>query len=316
MTQKRRSKRLAGAIRKLPSGRDQARFRGPDGDLQPAPMTFWTKAEADADAWLASETTDVARGEWIDPDAGKVLLRDYAKQWMAGKAVLAPKTVELYQYLLDRVILPPLSDLPLNAITPMRVRVWRAELLMAGKPGESTIAKAYRLLSGIMSTAVIDSMIVRNPCVEKGAGVERATEIRAATPEEVAVLASAIAPRYRAMDLTAAYAGCRWGELTGLRQRNLDLDGACLSVVEQAVELRSGVRIIRAPKTDAVDASFTCPTGSSRSSARIFASSWRPIPTASCSRAPTELPLAAEQLPQPPLAACHPPGRTAGAAIP
>ena len=54
-----------------------------------------------------------------------------------------------------------------------------------------------------------------------------------------------------ALVLTAAYAGCRWGELAGLRQRNLDLLHARLMVVEQAVELRSGERIVSPPKTDA-----------------------------------------------------------------
>jgi integrase len=217
--------------------------------LQPAPVTFATKA--DADLWLASAATDTARGEWVDPRAGNVTLAQYASEWMAGKVRLAPKTVELYQYLLARLILPRLGTSPLNAITPMEIRRWRAELLRAGSPGESTIAKAYRLLSGILSTAVIDNVIPRNPCVEKGAGVERAKEMRAATPGEVAVLAEVIDPRYRALVLTAAYGGCRWGELAGLRQRNLDLDRGQLTVVEQTVELRSGKLVVRAPKTAA-----------------------------------------------------------------
>ena len=172
----------------------------------------------------------MARGEWVDPDAGKVLFGQYASQWMKGKVGLAPKTVELYQYLLDRLILPSLGEVPVSSITPMRVRAWRGDLLRTGKPGESTIAKAYRLLSSILSTAVIDNVIARNPCVEKGAGVERAAEIRAATPAEVSVLVSVMEPRYRALVLTAAYAGCRWGELAGLRQRNVDLDRARHSV--------------------------------------------------------------------------------------
>lgn len=65
------------------------------------------------------------------------------------------------------------------------------------------------------------------------------------------MLAERITPRYRALVLTAAYAGCRWGELTGLRQRNLDLLRGRLTVVEQAVELRSGERLVRPPETSA-----------------------------------------------------------------
>ncbi|MGH9178462.1 MAG: hypothetical protein ACRD0N_07900 [Acidimicrobiales bacterium] len=60
-----------------------------------------------------------------------------------------------------------------------------------------------------MATAVVDNIVSRNPCVEKGAGVERSPEMRVVTPEQVAAIADAIEPRYRALVLTAAYAGCR-----------------------------------------------------------------------------------------------------------
>ena len=115
----------------------------------------------------------------------------------------------------------------------------------------STVAKAYRLLSSMMATAVIDNLVARNPCMEKGAGVERAREIRIATPEEVLAIATAITPRYRALVLTAAYAGCRWGELAGLKQTNLDLPHGTLTMAEQVIELRGGAVITTGPKSAA-----------------------------------------------------------------
>lgn len=244
-----KGRRTSGSIRRLPSGRYQARVRGDDGLLRAAPVTFATKA--DADRWLASMVTDKAQGRWVDPRAGRLALRAFAAEWMRGKADLAPKTCELYEYLLGRLILPSLGDVELAALTPARVRAWRAALLRAGRPGPSTVAKAYRLLSAMMATAVVDNLIVRNPCVEKGAGVERASEIRVATPEEVTAVAAAIEPRYRALVLTAAYAGCRWGELAGLRQKNLDLLHRRLVVAEQVVELRGGELLVREPKSAA-----------------------------------------------------------------
>lgn len=82
----------------------------------------------------------------------------------------------------------------------------------------------------MMATAVVDNLISRNPCQDKGAGVERAPEMRIIIPEQVAGIAAAIERRYRGLVLTAAYAGCRWGELAGLRQKNLDLaDGTLWS---------------------------------------------------------------------------------------
>ena len=41
--------------------------------------------------------------------------------------------------------------------------------------------------------------------------------MRFATVGQVAALAEAIGPRYRALVLVAAYGGLRWGELVGLR---------------------------------------------------------------------------------------------------
>lgn len=55
-----------GSLRKLPSGRWQARYPGPDGEMYTArtdddkPLTFLTKT--DARTWLAGVHTKIARG--------------------------------------------------------------------------------------------------------------------------------------------------------------------------------------------------------------------------------------------------------------
>ncbi|MGH9164357.1 MAG: tyrosine-type recombinase/integrase, partial [Acidimicrobiales bacterium] len=159
------------------------------------------------------------------------------------------------------LILPTLGEVNLVDLTAARVRTWRADLVRAARPGPSTVAKAYRLLSAMMATAAVDNVIASNPCVVKGAGVERSPEIRVATPEQVAAIAAAIDPRYSALVLTAAYAGCRWGELTGLRQRNLDLLHRTVVVAEQVVELHDGTLLRREPKSDAGRRTVHLPAG-------------------------------------------------------
>ena len=59
-------------------------------------------------------------------------------------------------------------------------------------------------------------MIARNPCVIKGASVERPAERPVATIEQVYAIADAIEPRYRAMVLLATFCGLRVGELLNL----------------------------------------------------------------------------------------------------
>jgi hypothetical protein len=59
------SRRRFGRVRRLPSGRYQARYRGPDGMDRPAPSTFATKT--DAERWLARTEVEIHDDRWRDP---------------------------------------------------------------------------------------------------------------------------------------------------------------------------------------------------------------------------------------------------------
>ncbi len=109
----------------------QGTYRGADG--RERTKTFDTKAEAER--WIASEQTDMARGRWIDPRSGRVTLRQYADPWLAQRRDLAVRTNELYRYLLDKHILGPqdsdssgkkLGDIPLSRLTPSIIAAWNA----------------------------------------------------------------------------------------------------------------------------------------------------------------------------------------------
>ncbi len=112
-----------GSVRKLPSGRYQARYRL-GGKMATAPVTFRTKREAEA--YLSTVRTDMERGTWVNPIAGKVTLRDYSTRWLDQRPDLRPRTVELYEGELRLHILPVLGDLELAKLTPVKVRDWHS----------------------------------------------------------------------------------------------------------------------------------------------------------------------------------------------
>ncbi len=237
-----------GSTRRLASGRWQARY-SVDGVRLAAPITFRTKG--DAEAFLAAVRTDLERGTWVDPDRGRIALRDYAWRWLDQKVNLRPRTWEQYELNLRRHILPYLGDDELSSITTARVREWRAGLLRAGKPGAASVAKAYRLLHGVLATAVEDELITRNPCTLRGATAERAAERPVATIPQVLALADAVEPPYRALVLLAGFTGLRLGELRGLRRSRVDLVAGTVRVTEQIQELASGEMVVGPPKSDA-----------------------------------------------------------------
>jgi len=88
------AKRRFGRIRRLASGRYQARYPGPDGIDRPAPQTFANKT--DAEVWLTMKEAEIRRGDWLDPDASKVRFGEYADSWI-NDHVLKPRTEELYR---------------------------------------------------------------------------------------------------------------------------------------------------------------------------------------------------------------------------
>ncbi|MBT3165692.1 site-specific integrase [Streptomyces sp. Vc74B-19] len=240
-------RRQFGRVRKLPSGRYQARYRGPDGVDRPAPHTFRTKR--DADDWLADRQSELRQGDWRDPDAGKVPFGAYAGAWVRERP-LAPRTAELYASLLRLHLVPTFGAMAVADITPAAVRTWRRARLDAGI-GPSTVAKAYALLRTIMGTAVEDDLIRRNPCQIRNGGNVVTPERPTASIPEVFAIAEKIQPRYKALVLLAGFCGLRWGELIALHRSDVDLEHGMIRVRGAVSELTNGQRVYKAPKSAA-----------------------------------------------------------------
>ncbi len=237
-----------GSVRKLKSGRWQARYRV-GAERIAATTTFRTKR--DAEAYLSTVRADMERGLWISPTAGQITLHEYATTWLDQRPNLRPRTREGYESQLRRHILPVLGATELAKITPRQVRAWNAAMVKSTTTGRITAAKCYRLLRTILSTAVIDELLVKNPCVIKGAGVEKAPERPVATIDQVYEIADAIEPRFRALVLTATFTGLRLGELRALTRERVDILHARIKVVEQYQDLRNGTLLLCPPKSDA-----------------------------------------------------------------
>src|SRR6056297_3982282 len=101
-----------GSIRKLPSGRYQVRYFHL-GRRTAADATFPTKS--DARAFLSGVETDLKRGNYVDPSAGRITFAQYADWWIAQRP-LRPRTRETYDSQLKHLLSARFSPL-----------VWRSE---------------------------------------------------------------------------------------------------------------------------------------------------------------------------------------------
>ena len=242
--------RRFGAVRKLPSGRYQASYLGPDGRRRTAPETFDRKK--DADLYLSRVESVIAQGEWTDPTRAKVRLGDYAERWISERAGLRPRTVELYRWLLAKHIVPMLGAVSLGDLSTPMIRHWRAGLLDAGV-SETMAAKAYRLLRAVLNTAVDEDRIIsRNPCRVRGADRENPAERPVLTVRQVFELADSMRyPRLRVLILLTALAALRWGEVTALRRCDIAPDGSWVRVSVAHTEVIGRGIVVGPPKSRA-----------------------------------------------------------------
>jgi len=192
MANKDRHRRF-GNIRKLPSGRLQIRYPGPDGRIRTGQETY--ERISDAEKALVLIEAQLTTGDWTDPERGKVKLADYAATWITERPNLRPRTMDLYRWLLSKHIAPYLGEMPIGRLSTAMIRGWRAELLGNGV-SLTMAAKAYRLLRAVLMTAVEeDKMLPRNPCRIRGAGDEDAPERPVLTVAQVFELAEVVGRR-------------------------------------------------------------------------------------------------------------------------
>lgn len=243
-------KRAFGQITRLPSKRFRARYTGPDANLHNAPQTFDTRE--DAEAWLAGERRRISEDRWTPPTKLRDLPREktfgeYASQWLERRD-LKPRTRAHYESLLDRQIMPTFDVVPLVKITRSLVRDWYDDLDRS-KP--TLRAHAYGLLRTILASAVDEERIPTNPCQIKKAGTtKRARKIRTATVEELVTIAQAMPKKYGVMLLLSSWCMLRFGEVTELRRKDVDVKTGVLHV-RRGVVRADGQTIVGPPKSDA-----------------------------------------------------------------
>jgi integrase len=196
---------------------------------------------------MATVEADKLRGAYIDPAAGRIKLRTYAESWLASQT-FDESTREATETRLRVHVYPYLGDVALAAIRPSQVQAWDRELQ------RRSVAPTYRRvlfanLSAILSAAVDDERIAKNPC--RATSVKRprvdVRKVKPWTREQVHAVRYALPPRYRVAATVAAGCGLRQGEVFGLAVDDVEFLGRVLHVVRQ-VKIIRGRLVFALPK--------------------------------------------------------------------
>ena len=234
------SRRHFGNVRRLPSGHYQASYWH-EGRRHIAAQTFSQKA--DAHAFLDAVSASIGRSDWVDPELGRISFGRYADLWLAQRTDIRPRTREQYELLIKNKLKPAFGQRELAKVTPLHVRSWYADIA-AKTPGSAR--SAYRLLKAIFNTAILDDLIVKNPCRVKGGGTDRVTERRIPNVDQVAALTQSMPEQYRAAVTLAAWGTLRRGEVLGLNREDIDLRAGTVRVERSLHEFYDG-RLVLGP---------------------------------------------------------------------
>lgn len=188
------------------------------------------------------------RASHIDPRAARITFKSYAEKWLTAHSTELSSQIVVEQRLRLHAF-PLIGSRPLDSFRPEHIRGLVSALEKNPAVSGGYARNIYGDVRAVLSAAVDDGLLPRNPCSAKSVRPP-AVEPRRVVPwlsSQVLAVRSALPGRYRAMVDVGAGCGLRQGEIIGLAEDALDFDGANLRVVRQ-VRLVRGKAVFAPPK--------------------------------------------------------------------
>jgi integrase len=213
--------------------RYQVRYRTPKRTTT-CKRGFRTKR--DAQEFASTVEVEKMTGSYVAPSLGMITVSELAPAWLSRKqSDVAPSNYRMLESAWRIHVQPAwgttrIADVELNGVEQWVGRMGR-------KSGATTVLRSFGVLAGILDDAVKSRRLASNPA--RGAeNLPHKTGKRRVylTVDDVARLASE-SGQHRALVLTLAYTGIRWGEAVALRVSDVQFLRRRLSVHDNAVQL-------------------------------------------------------------------------------
>ncbi|MEV7925451.1 tyrosine-type recombinase/integrase [Kitasatospora sp. NPDC088779] len=138
----------------------------------------------DAKQHLAKIETSVTEGTYIAKDKGATLIKSLAEQWLTDLVFRNPRTEPQYIARVNRYIIEPLGHIKIKDLIPSRIVSWIKGMLRT--IGETYAGLIFSHFNSIITMAVDDGLILKNPCASRS--VQRVKPRRQRkTPKELPV---------------------------------------------------------------------------------------------------------------------------------
>jgi len=212
-------------------------YRRPDGS-QGQKRGFPTKKEAEL--YLAGVETSKSRGDYVNPTDAKVSVARLGAEWLTGReAIVKPSTYRALESAWRIHVEPKWGRRAIGSIRHSEIQAWVSSL--AASHSATTVLRVHGVLAGILDSAVRDHRITSNPARDLALPKKTRGGRSYLTHAQVDALAGTA--RYPAIVYTLAYTGMRWGEMSGLRVKNVSFERGRILIEENAVLVNSTVHV-------------------------------------------------------------------------
>jgi integrase len=184
--------------------------------------------------------TELRRMRDNDLDPTRQTVADFLRSWMAGlrdakRQRVRPRTLEHYELIVERHIIPGLGKHRLSALREAHVQSW----LDADASAPRTIHHHRAVLRRALNVAVQRRLIDRNPAVGVELPDASYTGAKPLTMQEAqALLQGTVDDRLHALWRMAIDTGLRQSELLGLGWDDIDLDAGVVRVTSQLQRIK------------------------------------------------------------------------------
>jgi integrase len=247
--QKRRSRTGELKPGEKPKGKWQATVRHPSGKR-------YSKSDHLKDVvkvWAQDQEAAMRRGDWIDPNAGKVTLAQWHEKWLKTRRVEYATWVRNDSEWRNHIA-PHFADWPIGEINSWDVEAWVTKLESAAGPW--AVKSSLRLLGQMLRAAKRHKLLSSDPTQDVVAKPPSPHVDRILTRDEADRLLAQFSDYDRLMVELMLYCGLRFQEAVGLRRFRVDLLRKRVNIVkvlprkggEKDPKTPSGVRPV--PLTD------------------------------------------------------------------
>jgi integrase len=216
-----------------PEVRYMVRYRTPQR-TQTKRRGFTTKRSAQE--FAATVEVEKMTGTYVAPSLGMITVGELAPAWLARKqSDVAPSNYRTLETAWRIHVKPAWGTTRVADVDLAAVERWIAT--MGKTSGATVVIRAYGVLAGILDDAMKSRRLAANP----SRGVENLPHKTGKrrvylSPDGVGRLAYE-SGQHRALVLTLAYTGIRWGEAVALRVRDVQFLRRRLTVADNAVQL-------------------------------------------------------------------------------